>query len=63
MLENVYEEAIAYEFDKKNIKYKRQKPIELKYKTKKIGFHKVDFLVEKEVILELKATEKNPIYT
>ena len=63
LLESVYEEALAYEFDLRGIKYQRQRAIELKYKGKKIGAHRVDFLVEGEIILDLKATEGiNNIY-
>ena len=57
LLESVYEEALAYEFDLRKIYYERQKQINLKYKGKAIGIHRIDFLVEKSVILELKAVE------
>jgi GxxExxY protein len=63
LLEGVYEEALAYEFDLRGIKYQRQKEINLLYKGKGIGIHRVDFIVEGEVILELKASEGiNKIY-
>jgi len=57
LLERVYEEALAHEFDIRGIKYERQKEIRLEYKGKVIGEHRIDFLVEDEVILDLKATE------
>lgn len=57
LLESVYEEALAHEFDLRNICYERQKQIDLKYKGKAIGIHRIDFLVEGSVILELKAVE------
>lgn len=63
LLESVYEEALAHEFDLRGIKYQRQKEIKLLYKGKEIGIHRVDFIVEGEVILELKASEGiNKIY-
>ena len=63
LLENVYEEALAYEFTLKGIKYLRQGEISLKYKGKDIGKHRIDYLVEDEVIVELKAVEvMNRIY-
>ena len=63
LLESVYEEALAYEFELRGIKYERQKEIKLEYKGKDIGIHRIDFSVEGEVILELKATEQiNKIY-
>jgi len=63
LLENVYEEALEYEFRLRNIQYERQKEIGLKYKGKDIGKHRIDYLVENEVIVELKAVETmNKIY-
>ena len=35
-LEKVYEEALAYEFDVTNVKYERQKPIDIYYKNKNV---------------------------
>ena len=57
LLESVYEEALAHEFTLRDILYNRQKEISLKYKGKDIGRHRIDFLVESEVIVELKAVE------
>ena len=63
LLESAYEEALAYEFELSRINFERQKEIRLKYKGKDMGIHRIDFLVEGEVILELKATEQiNKIY-
>ena len=46
-----------------NIVFERQKEISLKYKDKDIGKHRIDYLVENEVIVELKAVElMNKIY-
>ena len=57
LLESVYEEALAHEFTLRGINYEKQKEINLKFKGKEIGKHRIDFLVEKEVVLELKAVE------
>jgi len=57
LLESVYEEALAHEFGLRNIDYVRQKEISLKYKGKDIGKHRIDYLVEDEIIVELKAVE------
>jgi GxxExxY protein len=63
LLESIYEQALAYEFELRGIKYERQREISLKYKGKDIGIHRIDFLVEDNVILELKAVEEiNKIY-
>ena len=63
LLENVYEEALGHEFTLRGIVYERQKEINLQYKGQEIGRHRIDFLVEDEVIVELKAVEgMNKIY-
>ena len=57
LLESVYEEALAHEFGLRDIVYVRQKEISLKYKGKAVGKHRIDYLVEDEIIVELKAVE------
>ncbi|KKT89217.1 MAG: hypothetical protein UW95_C0001G0059 [Parcubacteria group bacterium GW2011_GWC1_45_14] len=52
--ERFYEDAIAKEFDRKNINHKRQVPYKLKYKDEVIGLYRFDFLVEDKIIIELK---------
>ena len=44
-------------FTLRGISYERQKEIILKFKGKEIGNHRIDFLGENEVVLELKAVE------
>ena len=57
LLESVYEEALAHEFTLRKISYVRQKEIHLRYKGQNVGTHRIDYLVEDAVIVELKATE------
>jgi GxxExxY protein len=54
-LESVYEQALAVEFALSGIQFVRQKPIPLFYKDHQIGEHRLDFLVEDEIVVELKA--------
>jgi len=54
-LENIYEEALAVEFALSGIQFIRQKAISLFYKDHQIGEHRLDFLVEGKIIVELKA--------
>jgi GxxExxY protein len=54
-LEIIYEEALAVEFALNGIQFIRQKPIPLFYKDHQIGEHRLDFLIEEEIIVELKA--------
>jgi GxxExxY protein len=54
-LESVYEEALAVEFALTGIQFVRQKPVALFYKDHQIGEHRLDFLVEEKIVVELKA--------
>ena len=56
-LESIYEEALAVEFALKGIQFIRQKPITLFYKDPQIGEHRLDFLVEDLIVVELKAIQ------
>lgn len=57
-LESVYEEALAVELELLGISCERQKPIPVTYKSHPIGEHRLDFLVDSRLIVELKAVEK-----
>ena len=57
-LESVYEEALAIEFDLREIKYERQKEIEIVYKGRRAGKHRLDFVIENQVVLEIKSIER-----
>ena len=54
-LEGIYEEALAVEFALSGIQFVRQKPVTLFYKDHQIGEHRLDFLVENHIVVELKA--------
>jgi GxxExxY protein len=56
-LESIYEAALAIEFDHLGIAYEVQKPVALEYRGKPVGEHRLDFLVERKVIVELKAIQ------
>src|ERR1051326_3279510 len=55
-LESLYEEALAVEFHALGIQFERQKPIPIFYRSQPIGEHRVDLLVERTLVVELKAT-------
>lgn len=62
-LESIYEEALAIELRSQGLKVETQVKIPVLYKGKPVGEHILDHLVEKRVILELKAvTEIAPIH-
>jgi GxxExxY protein len=54
-LESMYEEALAIELAAAGIGFERQKLLPVFYREHLIGEHRLDFLVEHKVILELKA--------
>src|SRR6267143_3481444 len=56
-LESVYEQALAVEFALRGIAFIRQKPIPLFYRDHQIGEHRLDFLVEDKIVVELKAID------
>jgi GxxExxY protein len=56
-LETIYEAALGIEFDHLGIAYEVQKPVPMEYRGKRVGEHRLDFLVERKVIVELKAIQ------
>jgi GxxExxY protein len=56
-LEKVYENALAQEFRKHGIKFSQQQPIQVKYDGVVVGDYVADFLVEENVLVELKAVK------
>ncbi len=54
-LESMYEEALAYELELRGIPFERQKAIPVHYKGREIGTHRLDFVIDDKIVLELKA--------
>lgn len=54
-LESLYEEALAYEFELRGIPFEKQKEIAVRYKGREVGKHRLDFVIDGKIILELKA--------
>ena len=52
--EDLYEEALATEFQIRRIGYARQVPVAVRYKENEIGSFKLDLLVERVLVVELK---------
>ena len=57
-LELIYEEALAVEFALIGIQFVRQYPVPLFYRDHQIGKHRLDFLVEGKIVVELKAVSR-----
>jgi GxxExxY protein len=64
LLESAYEECLAREFALRGISFERQKPIPVVYKDVKLECgYRIDLLVEKRVVVELKSIEEiSPIH-
>ncbi|MGV3720547.1 MAG: GxxExxY protein [Actinomycetota bacterium] len=64
MPEGVYEDALALEFQARNIQYERQKAVPVSYKGQLLECRfRLDFLIGGSLILELKAVEQlHPIH-
>jgi GxxExxY protein len=57
-LESVYEEALAVELEIRGVAFRRQVPVELDYKGRRIGLARLDLLVEERLVVELKAADR-----
>ena len=64
LLESAYEECLCKELSLRDISFERQKPLPLEYKGDKLDCgYRLDVMVEKSIILELKACEEiEPIH-
>jgi GxxExxY protein len=61
-LESIYEKALIEELSSRGNKIETQKVIDLTYKNKKIGAHRLDLVVEDKVVVELKTVERFSIH-
>ncbi len=58
LLESAYAAALAIELDERELAFEREAPIEAIYKGRPLGVvYRADFVVERHVLLELKAVE------
>lgn len=57
LLESLYDEALAIEFAHVGLKFERGAPVEYRYRGVPIGHGKLDFLVERQLVVELKSVE------
>jgi GxxExxY protein len=63
LLEATYEAALCIECDDRNLKYRRQHPLPLTYKHRRIGEYRLDLLVEDAIIVEIKSVSRfDPVF-
>jgi len=61
--EVIYQRALQYEFIVNNLIFEREKEMDIWYRGNKIGERRVDFLVDADIMVELKAmTELQPVH-
>ena len=59
LLESVYEECLADEFQHSGIQFTRQLELPIEYKGRRLDAgYRLDFLIDNTVVIELKAVEK-----
>jgi GxxExxY protein len=59
-LESIYEKALCYEFELRGIEFERQVEVRVVYKERLIGSQRIDLLVNKVVIAEIKSLSRLP---
>ena len=58
LLESAYEECLCYELSTAGIRFERQKPLPVKYKSVNLDCgYRLDLVIEGKIILELKTVE------
>jgi len=60
LLESIYEEALAIELSLRRISFERQVEVDVSYKGEVIKGQRLDLLVGKQVVVELKAVRQLP---
>ena len=58
--ESIYANCLGMALSDKGLKFQREYPVEVYFRNRLAGIHKLDLLVEGRVVVELKATEKLP---
>jgi GxxExxY protein len=56
--EVIYQRALEIEFEKEKMKFDREREMDIFYEDKLIGNRRVDFLVDGDIMVELKAITK-----
>jgi GxxExxY protein len=56
--EVIYQRALEIEFEKEKLNFSREKEMDIFYEDKLIGNRRVDFLVDNDIMVELKAIIK-----
>lgn len=58
LIESIYENALCHELSLRNLSFQRQIGIDVCYKGQRIKGQRIDLIVEREIILELKSVSR-----
>jgi GxxExxY protein len=63
LLEAIYESALCVELELAGLRYERQVPVSVSYKSRTIGDLRLDLVVENLVVVEIKSVERiEPVF-
>ena len=57
-MESIYEEALKVELSKNELDFASQMEVQIEYLGVPVGLHRLDLLIQNEVIVELKAVKE-----
>jgi GxxExxY protein len=63
LLESIYDRAMCHEIGAKRVRFQNQVVVPILYKGTVLGEHRIDLIVENEIIVELKAVDRmDPVF-
>jgi GxxExxY protein len=63
LLESIYENSLCRELGLRGIRHERQVRVPVTYKEESIGEHRIDLLVEDQVVIEIKSVDRlDPVF-
>ena len=64
LLESTYQTAIGVELDFRRIPFEREKVVSIDYRGVRVGQHRMDLIVQHEVVVEIKSVfNYDPVFT
>ena len=57
-MESLYARALQITMQQQGLRVDREYPVSVSFRGQRIGFHRIDMLVERRVIVEIKSTER-----
>jgi GxxExxY protein len=59
-MELLYARALEITMQQRGLRVDREYPITVTFRDQRIGFHRIDMLVERRIVVEIKSTERLP---